>query len=70
MTYGKEIVAAVGRQLESEFGRGFSEKNLHRMVQFAEVFPDEEIVAALRRELGWTHFKHLIPIDDPFRGRR
>lgn len=65
--YGKEIVAAVGRQLEGEFGRGFGEKNLHRMVQFVEVFPDEEIVAALRRQLSWTHFKHLIPIDDPLK---
>ena len=65
--YGKEIIAALGRQLESEFGRGFGEKTLHRMVQFAEVFPDEEILAALRRQLGWTHFKHLIPIDDPLK---
>jgi predicted nuclease of restriction endonuclease-like (RecB) superfamily len=65
--YGKEIVAAVGRQLEGEFGRGFGEKNLHRMVQFVEVFPDEEIVAALRRQLSWTHFKHLIPINDPLK---
>lgn len=65
--YGREIVAALGRQLETEFGRGFGEKNLHRMIQFAEVFPDEEIVAALRRELGWTHFKQLIPIDDPLK---
>ncbi|MBN1817851.1 MAG: DUF1016 family protein, partial [Sedimentisphaerales bacterium] len=65
--YGQEIIAALGRQLETEFGRGFGEKNLHRMVQFAEVFPDEEIVAALRRQLGWTHFKQLIPIDDPLK---
>jgi len=63
--YGKEIVAALGRQLEAEFGRGFGEKNLHRMVQFAEVFSDEKIIAALRRQLGWTHFKSLIPIEDP-----
>jgi hypothetical protein len=49
---GKEIVAALGRQLESEFERGFGEKNLHRMVQFAEIFPDEKIVTALRRQLG------------------
>jgi predicted nuclease of restriction endonuclease-like (RecB) superfamily len=65
--YGKEIVAALGRQLETEFGRGFGEKNLHRMVQFAEVFPDEKIIAALRRKLGWTHFKSLIPITDPLK---
>ena len=33
-------------------------------MQFAEVFPDEQIVAALRRQLGWTHFRMLIPLDD------
>jgi hypothetical protein len=33
---GERIVAAPGRQLEREFGRGFGEKNLHRMIQFAE----------------------------------
>ena len=65
--YGKEIVAALGQQLESEFGRGFGEKNLHRMVQFAEVFPDEKIVAALRRQLSWTHFKSLLPIEEPLK---
>lgn len=27
----------------------------------------KEIVAALRRQLGWTHFKFLIPIDDPMK---
>src|SRR3989338_9697997 len=60
--YGEKIVAALGRQLEQEFGRGFGEKNLHRMIQFAVVFPDEKIVAALRRQLGWTHFKAIIPM--------
>lgn len=63
--YGEKIIAALGRQLEIEFGRGFTAKNLHRMVQFAEVFPDEQIVAALRRQLGWTHFRMLIPMENP-----
>ena len=65
--YGKRIVASLGRQLGAEFGAGFGEKNLRRMIQFAEAFPDEEIVAALRRQLGWTHFKALIPIQDPLK---
>ncbi len=65
--YGEQIVAALGRRLEREFGRGFGEKNLHRMIQFAAVFPDEKIVAALRRQLGWTHFKTIIPIADPLK---
>jgi hypothetical protein len=38
-TYGGQIVVSVSRQLEMEFGRGFGEKNVRRMVQFAEVFP-------------------------------
>ena len=50
--YGEQIVASLGRQLATEFGRGFEQKNLRRMIQFAEVFPDEEIVAALRRLPG------------------
>jgi hypothetical protein len=47
-----EGLAAVGRQLETHHGRGFGKKNLRRMVQFATVFPDAEIVAALRRRLS------------------
>lgn len=62
--YGAQIVAAVGRQLESHYGRGFGEKNLRRMVQFATVFPEASIVAALWRQLTWAHFKLLIPLKD------
>lgn len=65
--YGQEIVASLGRELVAEYGNGFSEKNLRRMIQFAEVFPEEKIVAALRRQLTWTHFKILIPIEDPLK---
>jgi predicted nuclease of restriction endonuclease-like (RecB) superfamily len=62
--YGEEIVRTLSAQLTLEFGRGFTEKNLHRMVQFAEVFPDSQIVAALLRQFGWTHFTLLIPLQD------
>lgn len=62
--YGKEIVATVSRQLALEFGQGFAEKSLRRMLQFAEVFPDDQIVATLMRQLSWSHFIELIPIKD------
>lgn len=62
--YGAQLIPALSQHLEAEFGRGFGEKNLRRMVQFAEEFPDEQIVAALLRQLGWTHFTMLIPIAD------
>ena len=62
--YGDKVVATLSRRLEVEFGRGFAEKNLRRMMQFVELFPDEKIVAALLRQLGWTHFTLLMPIKD------
>jgi hypothetical protein len=37
-------------------------KNLRRMVQFAQAFPDTEIVASLMRQLSWTHFLQLLPL--------
>jgi predicted nuclease of restriction endonuclease-like (RecB) superfamily len=63
--YGEQIVATLGTQLETEFGRGFGEKNLRRMIRFAEVFPDREIVASLSRQLAWSHFIELIPLEKP-----
>ena len=63
--YGKEIVSTLSRQLVEEFGNGFSEKNLRRMVQFAEVFPNSEIVVSLIRQLSWTHILALIPLKKP-----
>jgi predicted nuclease of restriction endonuclease-like (RecB) superfamily len=65
--YGEQIVSTLSAQLEQEYGRGFSGKNLRHMLRFAEVFPDEEIVSAARRQLSWTHFRALIYIDDPFK---
>lgn len=65
--YGEEIIATLAQQLTLEYGRSFEEKNLRRMIQFAETFPDETIVAALRRQLGWSHFKSLIPLNDPLK---
>ena len=35
------------------------------MIQFAEVFPDEQIVVSLIRNLSWTHFLALIPLEKP-----
>lgn len=60
--YGKQIVVTLSRQLEEHFGRNFEEKNLRRMLQFADVFPDPEIVVTLSRNLSWSHFLVLIPL--------
>jgi hypothetical protein len=65
--YGGRIVSALGIRLEKEFGRGFGRRNLFRMIRFAEVFPDWQIVSALMTQLGWTHFLHVISLKDPLK---
>jgi predicted nuclease of restriction endonuclease-like (RecB) superfamily len=63
--YGEEILPTLSAKLVPDFGDGFSARNLSRMVRFAEVFPDREIVSALSRQLGWSHFVEIIPLRDP-----
>ena len=62
--YGRKIVNALSAQLVSEYGKGWSEKHLRHCLRFAEVFPDEAIVSALRRQLSWTHLRTVMYMDD------
>ncbi|HEX2188760.1 MAG TPA: PDDEXK nuclease domain-containing protein [Longimicrobiaceae bacterium] len=63
--YGRRILASLSQELEAEFGRGFSYSSLTRMARFAELFPDQAIVASLMQVLTWSHFRLLLPIQDP-----
>ena len=60
--YGGRIVVTLSRQLSEKYGRNFEEKNLRRMLQFAEQFTQEQIVVTLSRQLSWSHFLVLIPL--------
>lgn len=60
--YGKQIVSTLSAQLKEKYGRNFELGNLRRMMQFAEQFPDLQIVATLSRQLSWSHFRELIPL--------
>ena len=60
--YAQESVSTVSKQLVEKFGKGFAEKNLRRMMQFANVFGDFTIVVTLSRQLSWSHFIELIPL--------
>jgi predicted nuclease of restriction endonuclease-like (RecB) superfamily len=64
-TYGDEICSTLSNELIVDFGKGFSRPNLTRMIRFAEVFPDREVVAVLARQLGWSHFVEIIYLKDP-----
>jgi len=65
--YGERIVDTLAGRLTERYGRGWSVQQLRHCLRVAEVFPDEEILSALRRELTWTHIKALIYVDDPLK---
>ena len=60
--YGKQIVVSVSRELVKLYGRNYEEKNLRRMLQFADKFKDLENVVTLSRHLSWSHFLTIIPL--------
>ncbi|HZK08763.1 MAG TPA: DUF1016 N-terminal domain-containing protein [Bacteroidales bacterium] len=60
--YGKKIVVSVARQLAEAFSKSFEIRNLRRMMQFAEEFPNIEIVTSLMTQLSWTHFMQLFSL--------
>ena len=63
--YGKQIVINLAKKLEQQFGKSFAERNLRRMMQFAENFPTFEIVSPLVSQLSWTHFIVLNSVKNP-----
>jgi predicted nuclease of restriction endonuclease-like (RecB) superfamily len=62
--YGKQILATLSQELGVHYRRGYTYTNLTRMVSFAELFPDREIVLALSAHLSWSHFVEIIPLKD------
>ena len=65
--YGERILQTLSAKLTEDFGRGYSPRNLANMVRFAGVFSDSKILQALSAKLGWSHFQHLIYLDEPLR---
>ncbi len=62
--YGEKIISTLSRQLINHYGEGYSRQNLLHMIRFYQAYPNHRIVSALRRQLGWTHFKSVIYMDD------
>lgn len=63
--YGKQIIPSLANELVVQYGKSFEAKNLRRMMQFAEFFPDIENVVPLVRQLSWSHILALIPLKSP-----
>jgi len=62
--YGEYIVRNLSIQLESDFGSGFSYRQLARARKFYRIYP---IVTALRSQLNWFQYRLLVSIDDDYK---
>lgn len=63
--YGKQIVSTVSAQLQEEFNsKGFAKRNIHRMMQFAQQFPDVKIVTTMSAQLTWSHVVEVLSLPD------
>ena len=60
--YGKQVVKTISKLLIEVHGNSFEARNLRRMMQFAEQFPDYEIVSPLASQLKWSHFIEILPL--------
>ncbi|WP_165246603.1 PDDEXK nuclease domain-containing protein [Adlercreutzia sp. ZJ141] len=59
--YGRGLVKELSVRLTRDYGKGFDSTNLWHMRNFYLSFP---ILDALRPQLSWTHYRHLIKVKD------
>jgi predicted nuclease of restriction endonuclease-like (RecB) superfamily len=73
--YGKQIIKQLSKVLTSEFGKGFSERNIEQMRQFYLVYSKPQTLSAESEnemqqitsaefKLSWSHYLKLMRIDD------
>jgi predicted nuclease of restriction endonuclease-like (RecB) superfamily len=59
--YGNYLIKYLSKELQPEFGSGFSARQLERYRQFYRMFP---IASTLRTQLSWSHYKLLLGVDN------
>lgn len=59
--YGTYLIRNLAKEIQPEFGSGFSYRQLNWCRQFYRIFP---IVSAVRTQLNWSQYKMLISIED------
>ena len=62
--YGGQVIALLSRQLQIDYGSGWSQRQLHLCTKFSEVFTDFDIVHTLCTQLSWSHIRLIIPMED------
>jgi len=54
--YGKNILSTLSTKLITVYGNSFYMENIYRMMRFAKVFADFEILSTASTKLSWSHF--------------
>jgi hypothetical protein len=54
----------MGKDLQTEFGRGFSWRNLYYMKLFYTTYPKLQTLSAKFKKLTWSHFVQLLTVTD------
>lgn len=60
--YGAFLLRELATRLSTELGKGLDERELRRIRQFYQSFPNRD---ALRPDLSWTHYRILLRVEDP-----
>ena len=60
-SYGDAVLDKLSQKLTSEFGKGFSSRNLRTMRKFYLMYPIWKTVSA---KLSWSHYLELIKIEE------
>ena len=60
--YGTYLIRNLAKELEPEYGSGFSVRQLEQSRQFYRTYP---IANTLRSQLNWSQYRRLVQIEDP-----
>ena len=61
-SYGKNILATLSIKLMEVYGNSFYVENIYRMMRFAKVFNDFEILSTASTKLSWSHFCEIMRV--------
>lgn len=62
--YGKSVIKKLSQKLTIQYGRGYSVRNIHRMLKFYKYFKDIAILPTVSAKLSWSHLVELLQIED------
>ena len=61
--YGIQLIKSISQQLTTEFGSGYSVRNLAYFKQLYQYFPDWEILQTRVQNLSWSHLRCILRVE-------